>query len=381
MSNSIRIGSILLLALCVAVDGWGKLGHEIVANLAWKLLTNQTRSSLTKILEANHTNYDAMLQLRSPQDDPTCPDCSPIGMIADWADQIRRYWKYHWSGPLHYVDVRDDSIPGGCPAQSPEERKKSEQPCVFDYSRDCADDVCVVGAIVNYTQRIMVANLTIPQDPSNATIVRESLMFLVHFVGDIHQPLHVSRLTDIGGNEIFVHFNQSFQTPNNFHLRHRMARRIKQQVQLKHSPRNLHAVWDDGIINKYLNQDFEGSRKQAEESLYANIVHEATGDTDRWKEWLACSTGSKVSCPTAWAKESLDYALTWAYRDVRGSEVSNGTTLSEAYYETRLPIVKERLTGAAVRLASTLAMALAGCMRLEIGQSITHAEYGILQQF
>lgn len=365
----------MLLALCVSVDSWGKLGHEIVANLAWKLLTNQTRTSLVKILEFNHTNYDAMLQLRSPQDDPTCPACSPIGLIADWADQIRGNWRYHWSSPLHYVDIRDDSIPGGCPVQSPEERKKSEQPCAFDYSRDCTGDVCVAGAIVNYTQRIMATNLTSPQDPSNATIVRESLMFLVHFVGDIHQPLHVSRLTDIGGNEIIVHFNQTVQTSNTFHLRNRMARRVKHHVQLKHSPRNLHAVWDDGIINKYLNQDFEGSRKQAEDSLYANIVHEATGDTDRWKEWLACPTGSQVSCPTAWAKESLDDALTWAYRDVNGSEVSNGTTLSKEYYETRLPIVKERLTGAAVRLASTLAMALAGGTRLEIGQSITHAEY------
>jgi hypothetical protein len=56
-----------------------------------------------------------------------------------------------------------------------------------------------------------------------------------------------------------------------------------------------------------------------------------------------------------WANDSLELALRYAYRDVDGSEVVNGTILSEAYYQRALPIVREQLAiAAAVRLAYTL---------------------------
>jgi hypothetical protein len=57
------------------------------------------------------------------------------------------------SAGLHYIDVQDEEISGGCPSYSPpEEHPKKE--CHFVYDRDCPNDICVAGAIQNYTHQL-----------------------------------------------------------------------------------------------------------------------------------------------------------------------------------------------------------------------------------
>lgn len=113
------------------VDAWGTEGHEIVANLAWKRLEPKTQEWVARILN-----------ITDPEDGN-----SPLGAVADWADRVRHFMP--WSAGLHYIDVRDDLIPGGCHASSPNED------CSFQYERDCVDDACVAGAIVNYTRQLV----------------------------------------------------------------------------------------------------------------------------------------------------------------------------------------------------------------------------------
>ena len=60
-------------------------------------------------------------------------------------------------------------------------------------STDCVNQVCVYGAILNYTSRLTT---------QQGTQQTEALKFLVHFLGDIHQPLHVSFKGDLGGNTL-----------------------------------------------------------------------------------------------------------------------------------------------------------------------------------
>jgi len=76
------------------------------------------------------------------------------------------------------------------------------------------------------------------------------------------------------------------------------------------------------------------------------------------REWLSCPYGGNQPCTAAWGEESFDQAMMWAYRDVDGGEIVNGSSISEMYYLTRVPIVRERLAIAGLRLAATLAMAL-----------------------
>lgn len=88
--------------------------------------------------------------------------------IASWADEIKRRPEYRFTSSLHYVNPKDDE----------------PHMCRFDYQMDCPEGRCIVGAIFNYSKRA---------DPSTGLshdAQVEALKFLVHYVGDIHQPLH-----------------------------------------------------------------------------------------------------------------------------------------------------------------------------------------------
>jgi hypothetical protein len=225
--------------------------------------------------------------------------------------------------------------------------------CMFNYARDCADDWCAAGAIVNYTSQLTPAGVTPKLGGTESDrLVRESLMFLVHFVGDIHQPLHSARESDRGGNTISVKFNQSSSGTSRRGSPHDSRR------SLRHHSSNLHSVWDSSIIEKSMRDDYTGSREAMEEDILHFI--RKTQDSDEWKTWMACPDGGSRACTSQWGEESLNYALTWAYSNVDGTEVQEGDELSTGYYETRLPIVKERLAAAGVRLAVTLEIQLNG---------------------
>jgi hypothetical protein len=159
-------------------------------------------------------------------------ETTPLGKVANWADKVRFEHEFHWTAPLHYIDIPDDSIPGGCPCcqnimdgslyrsttdalylRSSQRSAIQASTCAFSYPRDCVNDMCLVGAIYSFSSDFVHgASHRLREDNGsrknyNTTITpKQSLMFLTHFMGDIHQPLHVSRKTDKGGNTIDVYF-------------------------------------------------------------------------------------------------------------------------------------------------------------------------------
>lgn len=164
-------------------------------------------------------------------------------------------------------------------------------------------------------------------------------MFVTHFVGDIHQPLHCARKSDKGGNTFHVHFNVS-------------------STQLKHKKEewNLHSVWDDGIIDRALLELYNQTRENFESDLIELIdTAETTGDI---QAWLSCSDGRNKTCTTSWGQESLTDARVWAYRNADDTEVVDGSTISKRYYDSRLGVVQRRIAAAGVRLAATLEQVL-----------------------
>jgi hypothetical protein len=139
----------------------------------------------------------------------------------------------------------------------------------------------------------------------------EALKFVVHFVGDVHQPLHASDNGDRGGNEIRVTFE-----------RHRT---------------NLHAVWDSGILAPAV---------QGDERAYAlRLLRDIT--PEKITAWRAGST-------VDWANESHAVAVTAIY----GRLPRDAGTLPAAYENEALPLVNEQLERAGVRLAFALNSAL-----------------------
>jgi hypothetical protein len=109
---------------------------------------------------------------------------SYLANVATWADEYRSTDEGDFSSPFHYIDAEDN------PPES----------CNVDFERDCGDEGCVVSAIANYTERVQQSgNLSQIQ-------INYALRFLVHFVGDITQPLHDEAFA-LGGNEVDVTFD------------------------------------------------------------------------------------------------------------------------------------------------------------------------------
>ncbi|MQL80111.1 hypothetical protein Taro_012560 [Colocasia esculenta] len=194
--------------------------------------------------------------------------------------------------------------------------------CVWpDQVRDCHDphgtpDMCVAGAIHNYTSQLMHYNHGTSDRRYNLT---EALLFLSHFMGDIHQPMHVGFTSDEGGNTIDLRW-------------------------FKHKS-NLHHVWDREIILTAL-ADYYG---KSMEVFQADIETNFTSGI--WSEdvssWGDCD--SLFSCPKKYASESISLACKWGYKGVR-----HGDILADDYFNSRLPIVTRRIAQGGVRLAMAL---------------------------
>ena len=119
------------------------------ANLAWRRLSSDIQREISTIL--NVTNATEVDDLGSP-----------MAVVANWADHVRHFLP--WSGSLHFIDVRDDLIEGGCHYQYNSSKKNddysisssSSDICEFQYyHRDCDDGICVAGAVLNYSTQLI----------------------------------------------------------------------------------------------------------------------------------------------------------------------------------------------------------------------------------
>lgn len=140
--SSVLLFLVLLASTPVSVSAWGEDGHEIVANVAWARLSHSVKDKISTML--NITNVTLIAETGSP-----------LAAVANWADHVRHFLP--WSGALHYIDVRDNLIPGGCHYNDTinDGNTGSLSPCNFDYDRDCPADICVAGAIVNYSSQLL----------------------------------------------------------------------------------------------------------------------------------------------------------------------------------------------------------------------------------
>jgi hypothetical protein len=157
---------------------WGRPAHRVVAELAQAQLRPGARAEVDRLLAGE-------------------PEPSLSG-VSDWADELREAGGEagQRSKRWHYVDFR-----------SPD--------CAYAPARDCPKGDCVVAAIDREFQRL--ADRKRP-DAERA----EALKYLVHFVGDVHQPLHASPVHDKGG--------------------------LQFQVSWKGEGDNLHKVWDARML-------------------------------------------------------------------------------------------------------------------------------------
>lgn len=260
-SSKLRHGFIIfiLMFIPVASQAWGPEGHRIVGLIAAHYLNTQTKKELRRLVP-DYNN-------------------STLAKIANWADQIRRV--RHATAPWHYVDI---------PLNADR----------FVHDRDCPNGDCVIDAIRHFEQVLI--------DSSSSKSERlEALKFLVHFIGDVHQPLHTINNNDKGGNTIRVtFFGQSM---------------------------NLHHLWDTGII------DHTGLSAR----LYADYLIARFGKDPDIIHRLQQGT------VVAWALQAHHLAQVYAYR-----RRPKNNRLGEKYYMMTRPVVDQQLFDAGVRLAGVL---------------------------
>jgi hypothetical protein len=260
--------SFVMVALLILASSqafaWGREGHQIVVLIAARDLSPAAKAQVADLLDS--------------------PDAT-AGMerFSTWADEIRSARRD--TGPWHYVDIEIGSKG-------------------YDAARDCSNDNCVVGQITR--------DVSILRDKGLAKPVRaEALRFLIHFVGDLHQPLHCSDNHDRGGNEVRVTLNGR-QT-------------------------NLHAVWDTPIVEA-LGHD--------PESVAADLSSKITSaNKASWGRGLV----------SQWADECFAVAEREVYNQIDGS---GGTAapivLSPDYATQEASTAANQLEKSGVRLATVL---------------------------
>jgi hypothetical protein len=246
--------SIVVLALLMISPNafsWGKTGHRIVGEIAQRNLTKEAQKGVKDLLG---------------NDD--------LSRVATYADEIRSNRKFDYTAPWHYASIPNEKT-------------------YFDQKRNKDGDV--IEALFRFEETL--------RDPKKSKDERaESLKFMVHMIGDLHQPLHVGIAEDRGGNSVRLKW---FKTET-----------------------NLHALWDESIV------DFE----QLSYSEYSTYLNHYT--TEEKKEF---SKGTIID----WAKESQD--LRGIVYDTGGSE-----NVGYDYHYKVKPVFEKRLRQAGLRLAQLL---------------------------
>jgi hypothetical protein len=317
MTGTSRLTRVVLIAVAAlsatpSARGWGCKGHEIVALVAEAHLTPRAREMAFKILADGPISPTLARYCKEPGLDAFVDSST-------WADDERNVLPE--TGPWHFID-----IPRGAPESS--------------ISEDCPPATgCVTSALT--------AHLGILRDSGATPQARaDALRFLIHFVGDIHQPLHDTTNNDRGGNCVPVAFFDR-------------APRETNPTQESYTP-NLHEVWDSEIIKRFLDAQ---TPKQAASEL--DLAFRA--EIPAWQ--------SEPSDFTSWAWESHQLAEGTVYgrlpnkiaietpRPVNrcGDDDHISTRMLELneklgteYQDAAAPVVREQLAKAGIRLAALL---------------------------
>jgi hypothetical protein len=246
------------LAWWLPLYAWGPEGHNLVARIADAQLTPAARAKVAEILGPGVT----------------------MASVSSWADSVRR--DRPDTGPWHYVDIPID--------------KKH-----LDMARDCLKDQCVIKAIENFE-----AVLRDPNAPREKR--KEALMFVIHFVGDMHQPLHSSDNKDKGGNDTHVAYNGR-QT-------------------------NLHSLWDGLMLQ----------RIGTEDALFAGMSAESMKHKKKW------SRGSVEN----WAEQAHKDAVSITYGKLPKSADGKPAVITPQYEAAADPLIRTQIEKAGARLARVL---------------------------
>lgn len=247
--------NILLVFCLLLLSSWGKIGHRTIGEIAERQLTAQTREQVRELL-----------------------DGQSLAVVSTWADEMRSNPEFDKYGKWHYVNL-------------PIDKEYHE----VEHTQD--NVVIIINQAID----------TLKNKDTKRDVKQFYLKYLVHLVGDLHQPLHTGRAEDYGGSKIKVNFK---------------GRKGAE------SKTNLHVLWDTDLIDDY---------KMSYTEYADKLMDEFEGKD------LKVIQGN----PEAWTYESHQYVK-------KIYETKDGSYLSYDYVYDNLPIVDERLYFAGIRLGNLL---------------------------
>lgn len=276
-----RLVFVLLAALALVpapAAAWWEYGHESVARIAYLNVSPRTRAEI-----------DRLLRQARLLDTPTCP-ARTIEQASVWPDCIKTLGeRFSYASPWHYQNVN---------VCHP-----------FDQASACRDGNCVSAQIERNLR--LLANRSLP--------VRErlfALAFVVHLMGDLHQPLHAGDRGDLGGNRVTASYGI-------------IAGRT-----------NLHSIWDGYLADRGISDPPGGPRgilSQIDSSERATI---------------------RQGSVTDWARESWqvahDFAYGTAFPDPCGPVPTVRPVITEEITRRLVPVVRLQIARGGLRLARLL---------------------------
>jgi hypothetical protein len=283
VGQGIRVGLIILWGLLAARAGypWGDTGHELICEIAFQELTPQARTQVTQLLQED-------------------PDFTLFSKACTWPDHPRQ------RAGEHYVNLPRTATGLG------------DTPCPVDTP-------CLLTAIAGDLAALSQAEAPAPDRLA-------ALKFLGHWVGDVHQPLHVSFKDDRGGNE------------------------IRAQGSCRD---NLHAVWDTCLIERTLGQDIRDLA--AERRMRVTGAERAAWTRTGAKDWANESFAITTSAAGRYCVQTARGCWYEAdHEPLAPDEPQKVVTVDEAYLDANRPTVTQRLTQAGIRLGHLLNQALSG---------------------
>lgn len=251
----------LALVLCAALpaSAWGPEGHDLIARIAEAQLTPEVHAKVLAILGPGVTMVS----------------------VSSWPDEIRR--ELPETATWHFIDI-------------PIDQKR------LGMTRDCLNGNCVVQKIEDFE--------AVLRDP-NATPVqrREALMFVIHFIGDMHQPLHSSDDKDRGGNA--------------------------KRVVFEGRNTNLHSLWDGVLLGKI----------GTENDLFPAWSADSARHARKWDK----------GTPADWAEQSHKLAVKITYGKLpKLADKTQPYAIDSAYAKQAEPVIREQVEKAGARLAWAL---------------------------
>jgi hypothetical protein len=265
------------------LHAWGAQGHRLVGLIAAERLTPVARQNVAWLL-----------------------DGQSLADVSVWADAIRP--DQVQTGSWHYLNIPPDA------SGYDRDRDCPRQPGVTAGSRDDRWRDCAVDRISYWEERLANPKL---DRADRAT----ALKFVVHFIGDLHQPFHALGVGR-GGNDVHVRVFGQSACGND---------------PAKPSPCNLHSVWDGRLI----------ARRNLDDPAFVGVLQ---------KLIVTKGFGSQPpGTPAQWAEQSFKLA--------KEALVAPDTNIDEAYFRRHIGVVEDRLALGGVRLAAVLNRVLTAAPR------------------